>query len=145
LIGNTNCNALENSLGWVDSQRYDNSLWPSEKQYQIEWWAILMELTSLKSEIYSVGFETRAGAGRVDLALLRKLDKHVCKYQIELGANLPNTGKFSIESHYLRQLDNYHDNETRKSMVVIILNNPKVKTLYAPTRNHDANIQLVIV
>lgn len=117
---------------WVDSRRNKNIQVPSEKMYQHCFFQSLCSLCPQPSKFIPV-LEMNRVKGRVDLCLLTPLGK----YQVEFAANVPDKGDFSADSHYRRQVDIYHSNDTIKSAVVVIGNH--LRNEYRPVYSVDVD------
>ncbi|MCL4419278.1 hypothetical protein M1146_04215 [Patescibacteria group bacterium] len=108
---------INQTESWIQCSRNQNVKVPTEKLYQFCFYQTLCSLCPNFTDFQPV-LEMNRVKGRVDLALLTPKGK----YQIELAANVQDHGHHSAESHYDRQVQSYHTQDTIRSAVVIIAN-----------------------
>lgn len=136
LFQNLRLSYLNQKECWVVSRRNKNIQVPSEKMYQHCCFQLLSALCPEQSGYVPV-LEMNREKGKVDLCILTPLGK----YQIEFAANVPDTGDFSVHSHYDRQVNKYHSKDTLQSAVVVIANH--LTNTYAP--DYVKNVEYVQV
>lgn len=110
---------------------------PSEKIYQFSFYQLLSNICPRDSPILPI-LDMNREKGKVDLALLTPKGN----YQFEFVANVPDTGDFSVDSHYVRQVDIYHKTDTAQSTVIVISNDQPNN--YIPKDANDINYVQVI-
>lgn len=108
---------LNQSESWIHCGRNTTIKVPSEKLYQFCFFQTLCALCPSESNFRPI-LEMNRKKVKVDLAILTPEGK----YQIELAANVQDNGPHSAESHYNRQVEYYHTEDTVQSAVVIISN-----------------------
>jgi len=105
---------LNQQDAWIKSRR-TKKLVPSEKIYQFSFYQLLSNICPRDGPILPI-LEMNREKGKVDLAILTPKGN----YQFEFVANVPDTGDFSVESHYVRQVDIYHKADTAQSAVIVL-------------------------